>query len=639
MLKAIYSGDANERGAVLRLAPISRAGSSGTNASATAYTNDPLINLYPATNPSATLVVVIAYTGNSGNTPAAAPTGTVLVQYDVNQAPTQTWAVMTLGTASGNGTSDNGNAYTYSCGAADATTQTVTCTVTMPAAASDDVTEGDYSGFTLQATYSGDTNYGSAEGYGQLYGQFYDATNGSTFSLSGSSTSTYGSAASVEFEFGLTASENGGYPCGGSVFFDVHSASASGPVASPYEVGNVDQDIPFCEVTGDGYGWAADVTLGFPNWLSPGTYTFESSYTGNAGEQACCGEPDNTTAPAASTYTPAPTLTVNRYTPALGSVSATPGSVAQGASTPVTLSGTMTIPSVGVLPSGTVNYILNGANYAATCSYTDNPGTLNCTASIPSATVAALGSGTYPITSSFAGDNFYTSATGTGGNLEVNAPPITISFTSVTHNFGSEPTGTAAAAYGIQVKNPGSNAYPFSLNFTAAHGFTSATNCGTTLGAGKSCELVFYWTPTATGTVSASWSLTPANGFTYSPSNGGTLSGTGTSVGGVTLTTAGHNFGSVALGQQSATYGTELSNSTGSTITLNKGSLSAPFTLLTNCGTTLGAGQNCEIEFYYTPSATGVQQQIYTLSANGVTITSGGATLPNGGITLTGTGN
>jgi hypothetical protein len=106
----------------------------------------------------------------------------------------------------------------------------------------------------------------------------------------------------------------------------------------------------------------------------------------------------------------------------------------------------------------------------------------------------------------------------------------------------------------------------------------------------------------------------------------------------VTLTTAGHNFGTVTVGQQSPTYGAELSNSTGSAVTLTKGSVSAPFTSLTNCGTTLAAGANCELEFYFTPSATGVVQQVYTLSASGVTITSLGAPLANGGITLTGTG-
>jgi hypothetical protein len=211
-----------------------------------------------------------------------------------------------------------------------------------------------------------------------------------------------------------------------------------------------------------------------------------------------------------------------------------------------------------------------------------------------------------------------------------------LNFTSVSHNFGQVAVGTAAAAYGIGITNSGTTAYPFSLDFTPSNGFTSANSCGSSIAVEKSCELVFYFTPGASGPVSTTWSLAPEDGFTYGPSNGGTLSGSGQVAGGVALTTPGHNFGTVAVGTQSPTYGAELSNSTASAVTLTKGSVSAPFTSITNCGTTLAAGASCEIEFYFKPSTTSVVQQVYTLSASGVTITSNGSPLPNGGITLTG---
>jgi hypothetical protein len=50
----------------------------------------------------------------------------------------------------------------------------------------------------------------------------------------------------------------------------------------------------------------------------------------------------------------------------------------------------------------------------------------------------------------------------------------------------------------------------------------------------------------------------------------------------------------------------------------------------------MAPGATCELEFYFTPSTTGVTQQVYTLSSSPGTITAGGAPLPNGGITLTG---
>jgi hypothetical protein len=207
----------------------------------------------------------------------------------------------------------------------------------------------------------------------------------------------------------------------------------------------------------------------------------------------------------------------------------------------------------------------------------------------------------------------------------------------VSHNFGQVAVGTAATAYGLTITNNSTTtAYPFTLNFTAANGFTSANNCPASLAAGAKCQLDFYFTPTATGPVSATWSVASETGFGYFPSNGGTLSGSGTSNGGVSLTTNGHNFGTVAVGTTSSTYGTELSNSTATAETISLGTVSAPFHMVTNCGTTLAAGASCEIEFTYMPTTTSPVSVVVPLSGSPTAITSGGAALPNGGITLSG---
>jgi hypothetical protein len=217
------------------------------------------------------------------------------------------------------------------------------------------------------------------------------------------------------------------------------------------------------------------------------------------------------------------------------------------------------------------------------------------------------------------------------------ANPNVITFTSVSHNFGQVAVGTAATAYGVVLKNTSTTtAYPFVLDFTPANGFTALTNCPASLAAGASCNLQFNFTPTATGAVSATWSLASESGFSYTPSNGGTLQGSGTSQGGVSLTTNGHNFGTVAVGTTSATYGTELSNSTTSAETISLGTVSAPFAMVTNCGTTLAVGASCEIEFTYAPTTTSPVSVVVPLSGTPTAITSGGAALPGGGITLSG---
>ena len=284
----------------------------------------------------------------------------------------------------------------------------------------------------------------------------------------------------------------------------------------------------------------------------------------------------------------------------------------------------------GTVP-GTMNYCFATNNAGDTTGWTGTF-TGEPTAQVKTLTASStLGTYTYTLTCGGIESGFAT--------VTVAPPPSVVTFTSVTHNFGSELIGTAATAYGLTVKNTGTtNAYPFSLVFTPANGFTSANNCGTSIAAGATCEIVFYFTPTAAGTVSAPWSLAPESGFIYSPSNGGTLTGSGAAAtGSVTLTTNGHNFGTQAVGTASGTYGTELTNSSNATETITLGPVpSGPFTMLTNCGTTLAAGASCEIEFTFTPTTTSTVQVVVPLSGSPTAITSGGVALPSGGITLTG---
>jgi uncharacterized repeat protein (TIGR03803 family) len=307
-------------------------------------------------------------------------------------------------------------------------------------------------------------------------------------------------------------------------------------------------------------------------------------------------------------------------------LSASATTVGEGAS--FTMSYAVLNAPTGTLP-GTLNqcFATNNAGdttgWAGILDATPTTATKSLTAS------TAPGSYTYSLTCGGVESSLVT--------LTVAAPNLT--FTSVSHNFGQVAVGTAAAAYGIKVTNSGSAAYPFSLVFTPSKGFTSANNCGASIAVNASCQMAFYFTPTAAGAVSTTWSLAPETGVFYGPSNGGTLSGSGASAsGGVSLTSGGHNFGTLAVGTTSPAYGTELSNSTSSAVTLNLGSVSAPFASITNCGTTLAAGSSCELEFTFKPVTTGAVQQVYALSANGVTITAGGQPLPNGGITLSGTG-
>jgi hypothetical protein len=318
--------------------------------------------------------------------------------------------------------------------------------------------------------------------------------------------------------------------------------------------------------------------------------------------------------------------------------SASPTTITTAGSTSVTATVTDSTTATN-LPTGTVNFNLttSGGTALGSCTLTTGTSSSSCSATVQGSALA-LGSNT--IVASYQGVTGYAASSGSTSVTVTSAGGGNITFSSVSHNFGSEAVGTAAPNYSLSLTNSGSTAFPFAIVFTPANGFTEYNNCGTSVAAGKSCTILFEFTPTATGTVTASWSLTPQTGFTFSPSNGGTLTGTGTSAGGVTITTNGHNFGTVTDGTTSPVYGVVLTNSTASAVAMTYGSVTSPFiTYVDNCPASLASGASCNLQFEFAPTTPGTTTQTFSLSANGgaITITAGG--VASTGIKLTGTGD
>ncbi len=110
---------------------------------------------------------------------------------------------------------------------------------------------------------------------------------------------------------------------------------------------------------------------------------------------------------------------------------------------------------------------------------------------------------------------------------------------SVNHNWGNVTVGTTGTNYGVQLTNTTATTLTLSLGsgFTQGlNGFNLAgTNCGTTLAVNASCELIFSFSPTGAGAVSASYgvsavdtSSTPVTLYSGgNPYTGITLLGTG----------------------------------------------------------------------------------------------------------------
>lgn len=408
LLKAVYSGDENERGGDLGHIVIDVTGTGPTTLVASAVP----ITLYSAAAPNSTLTMVLSYYNVVGN---PAPTGTISVVYD---STTTVWGNVTLpttagGTSSGTGTSTHGHTYTWAC-SGNATEQTFTCTIALAGAFADGNTTEGAGVFNLAPSYSGDVNYaGSTTAIEPgLYITVAASTATSSVTPTGGGTSqTYGTSTTVTPTTVTVACSgcNAGRLDGGTssttaAALFVYGSAATGAVANAGQVGTSAEYIlngacnnkTSCPFTGASWTSSANI--------APGSYTITYYYTGNGGTSG------DTVAPATGSYT----YTVNKFGPTLSAITANPTSVGTGSSTAVTLSDTFTIPTVGVLPSGTVNFTLNSVAYPATCVYTTTAGSLTCSATVPAATVAALAAGSYTISSSFAGDNYYSAVT-TGG--------------------------------------------------------------------------------------------------------------------------------------------------------------------------------------------------------------------------------
>jgi subtilase family serine protease len=476
---------------------------------------------------------------------------------------------------------------TTNCTTSGATAYICTPTITIPAG----TPAGSY---TITASYSGDVNYDVSSA-----SKTYTIAKATPTPAAANVSGTYESTVTLSAtDTGVTS----GVAPTGTATFKVNGTTVTG--------------TPSC--SGSGLVETCTLSYTLPAGLTAGNnYPITASFATDTNYLA------STTATG--------TLTVTANTASFGTMSFSPAATEpQGTSQAITISDILTFS--GAAPTGAVTYVLNGVTYTATCG-TTSPAT--CSATVPAATIAALAANAYTVTASLAAGGGYNATTGTSGTFTITAVVSgNITFSSVSHNFGTVQVGTAATDYTLKLTNSGTKAYPFVLNFTPANGFTSATNCPASIAAGANCEIAFYFTPTSTNTVTATWSLTSETGFTYAPSNGGTLTGTGTTQSGLSLSTAGHNWGTVTVGTTSAAYTATLSNSTSAAVTLTLGSVTSPFASITNCGPTLAAGASCQFQFTFTPTSTATVSQTYSVSAGGVTITSGGNVVT--GIVLTG---
>jgi subtilase family serine protease len=180
-------------------------------------------------------------------------------------------------------------------------------------------------------------------------------------------------------------------------------------------------------------------------------------------------------------------------------------------------------------------------------------------------------------------------------------PAVMLSASSLV--FGNVIEGVTTAAKSVTVKNTGSGMLNIS-NIAVSGDFaqaTSATPCGSTLAAGKSCNIKVTFTPEQLGALSGAITIT--DNASNSPQ---TVTLTGTGEPQATLTPVSATYAAQKVGTTSAARVFTLANK--QNVALNSIAISTTgvFSVsTTTCTTSLAAKTSCKISVVFQPAATG----------------------------------
>ena len=292
-----------------------------------------------------------------------------------------------------------------------------------------------------------------------------------------------------------------------------------------------------------------------------------------------------------------------------GVVSATPGSLTFSSTN---LGSTSTAQTITLTNNTASSVTLNAQGLSdptdfsvssTTCGSTLGA-SASCTANVaftPSKSGAL--SGTWSIASSASSTPLTVNLTGTGAGV-VSSTPGSLSFSST--NVGS----TSTAQTITLTNNTASSVTLSAAGLSDPTDFSvSSTTCGSTLGASASCAANVVFTPSKSGALSGTWSITSSASSTPLTA---ALSGTGAISGAVTVSPTSLSWNKVAVGNTSGQKTVTLTNSDSGAITINSigvtGTDAADFAVSSNtCGTTLAASASCTANIVFKPTTSGTR--------------------------------
>jgi hypothetical protein len=212
----------------------------------------------------------------------------------------------------------------------------------------------------------------------------------------------------------------------------------------------------------------------------------------------------------------------------------------------------------------------------------------------------------------------------------------TLTVTPTTYTFPSQAPGVTSSTLTVVVSNTNGTALPFTYTAPSASQFAVTQNtCASPLAGNSSCNIYLTFSASTPATYTSSLTITPSGASAITVS----LSGTVESNSGLSLSSAGHNFGNVTDGT-TGTYGFTITNNSGATATLGVAYSSATgYSVTTGCGTTLAAAASCGVTVTFAPTTVGTLTDAITITGS-VPILPGGTTASpySDTVSLTGVG-
>jgi hypothetical protein len=198
---------------------------------------------------------------------------------------------------------------------------------------------------------------------------------------------------------------------------------------------------------------------------------------------------------------------------------------------------------------------------------------------------------------------------GTGQN------PATDTLTPLTLTFAQQTLHTTSVAQTITLSNTGDLALTSIAPSLSPGDFAFTTTCSNALPAKSSCTFSITFTPTVTGSRSATLTVTDAfHAQTVA------LSGTGIAPASIVLTPTSLTFATTIVNQTTAAQDITISNTGGNPATLQTPIItgeSTDFALSANtCSTTLPPSTGCTVSITFTPTAAGARSAMLSITDN-----------------------